>query len=993
MGSLGSLLIYAALASTVVAIVSGALGGLRNDARLARRAEQATYLNALFVSGAVLVLQLSLVTLDFSIAYVGEYTSNTLSIPYRIGSMWAGMGGSLLLWGWMVSLLAAALVAANRRRALGISSWAYAIAIAYAGLFVFMSGILNSPFAPAETAVTDGMGLNPLLQDPLQLIHPLFLYGGFVSFTLPFAVVVGQLLAGRLQGAEWISYARSWSLISWLSLTIGIMLGARWAYAELGWGGYWAWDPVENASLIPWFTATAVLHLGLAHRGAKDRLRMRSAIMLMVTFALCLFGTFLTRSGVIQSVHAFGISNLGPLLGTVILLTTVACGALLVWRLPQLAYRDPQQRSRGWFGQLLLTVLLVTMAIATTWGTIYPLIARAVRGQEIAVTPGFFNVVITPMGVALLGIFAVSPFLRDQRGDNLPREAALRGLLFAAVFGLVFAWVPPQFTHPGVAFTIATAALAVRSVLQGVRHPLGRALRSDQDRWWNVAHASSPYFAHLGIILLLASITLNVVGEVKEQTRIAVGETKTVSGVTITLDDVEVQQFADRASFAAFVSVLDEAGQPTAAIVSRLERFKNSEQLQAQVGISSSIMRDIYVVVDEANANPGAEWTRLTVYNNPWINWIWFGGFLMSLAGLLYLIPAWRRRRRPTASSVDDGMVHAVDTAILAVQAGITTTADERVNGLINSARTIAGETASAEELLAVLERLRSATLPAGGSRRGPGVRVLMGGGLAVLVLVAAGTYVANGLGGTAASSGTVDSSNATGPTIDQAQVTALMQAIGENPDDTVTLWNLGNVYFDAQQYGTALTWYRKLTGVTPNDPNVWIAAGAAAFHGGDQQAAFEDWTRASEVDPTNVESHYNLGFWYLSQQPSQEVKARAEWALVLERAPGSDLAKAVQQQLQQLGASAPSGAASGVTLTAAVVAEHASTTDCWTIVDGKVYDVTEWIGEHPGGTEVIRAMCGIDSTAAFATQHGLASKQAGILAGFLVGALGSPAA
>jgi cytochrome c-type biogenesis protein CcmF len=915
MGLIGNVMMYAAMASIVVTIISAVLGARSGDVAHVRNAERATYVTAGFVSAAVLALQVALVTLDFTIGYVGEYTSTTLSVPYRIGAMWAGMGGSLLLWGWIIALSSAWMVYANKSKDLGISSYSYAISAVFGGLFVIMSGFFNSPFAAATATVAEGMGLNPLLQDPLQLIHPLFLYGGYVFYTVPFAVVCGQLLAGRVEGGTWISFARAWAILSWISLTIGIVLGARWAYAELGWGGYWAWDPVENASLIPWLTGTALLHLGLAHRGNRDRIRMRSAIMLMITFNLCLFGTFLTRSGVIQSVHAFGESNLGPILGGAIVLSALGCGALLVWRLPQLQYRDEAVHSRGWFGQMLLTVLLSLMTIAVLWGTLYPLFARAFLGQEIAVTPGFFKVIVAPMGVALIVLFAISPFLKDQRIENVAREAAVRAVVFGAVFGMVFYF--EGFKHPGVAFVVAASVLAIKTVLWKAKRPIGGALRTETDRWWNVAHAASPYFAHIGLVIMLAAIALNVSGEVKEQTKLEIGKTAQVSGVELRLDSVQVQQYPDRASFQAYLSVLDNDGKAQGNIVSMLERFNNAEQLQAQVGILSEFMRDIYVVVDEADATPGAEWVRMTVYNNPFVNWIWFGGSMLGIGGIFYLLPTFRRRRAVAAAgaagaamgvaAIDSDLREIIDTAILAVRAGIDRTSNERVNALIATARDLTGgENAKPEQILEFLERARGASgSAAGGKSLALGRNQLIGIGASLALVVGVGAYVVGHMDGSAVPgiTGTPTTSpSASAGGLDEAKIAEYMQAITANPKDAIALWNLGNIYFDVQDYKNALTFYVKLTAVSPKDANVWIAAGAAAFNQGLDAEAFEYWTQATQADPKNVEAHYNLGFWYLSQQPSQELKAKAEWETVVSMAPDSDFAKTVQQHLDQLG-------------------------------------------------------------------------------------------
>lgn len=909
MGLLGNISLYVAFASILVTIGAGAFGARSGNRGLVRIAEQATLVTAAAVSAAVLALQIALVTLDFSLAYVGEYTSSTLSVLYRIGSMWAGQGGSLLLWGWIIALTAAWTVYKQRKSDIGITGWVYAVYGLFAALFIVMTAFLQSPFVAAEGTFTDGMGLNPLLQDPLQIIHPLALYSGYVLYTVPFAVVVGSIISGKVSG-PWIRFAQVWATLSWVMLTIGMVLGARWAYAELGWGGYWAWDPVENASLIPWLTGTALLHTGLTHRGNRSRLRMPSVVLLMATFNLSLFGTFLTRSGVIQSVHAFGESNLGPVLGGAIVLSVLGCGALIVWRLPVLRYVDEGRRNYGWLGQALLSVLLVLMTIAVLWGTLYPLFARAFTGTEIAVTPGFFKVVVSPMAVAVLVLLSVSPFVKDQGIENTKREAAVRAVLFLAVFGALF--ILEGSDHTWIPLILALSALSVKTVLWKSRPKLAHAMKSETDVAYQVSRAAAPYFAHLGLIIMLAAITINVTGEIKDQTKIGIGETKPVAGLQVRLDNVQVLEFPDRVSFQATVTALDDEGNVEGTIVSKLERFNNSENLQAQVGILSGVTRDIYVVVDEADATTGAEWTRLTVYYNPAVNWIWFGGGILGIAGLFYVLPFQRRRRSGEPVVVDNELNALLDSAIMAARAGVVTTANERVNALLATARDLSGgNAATTEQIVAFLERNKTTAIEASGK---PGVSMtrnqLIASILAIVAVVAIGAYVAGkvngsavpGISGTPTNNGSEASASPSSTTVDEEQVGALMQKLSADPKDAATLWNLGNIYFDATDYANAESFYNKLVVVTPDDANAWIAAGAAAFNQSNDKKAFSDWTKAVEVDPKNLEAHYNLGFWYLSQDPSDEVNAKAEWEKVVALDPKSDFAQTVMQHLDSLG-------------------------------------------------------------------------------------------
>ena len=918
MGLVGNIALYGALLSVLATIGVGVAAARSGSASLARLTERTTYAIAAFVSLAVLALQVALITLDFSLKYVGEYTSTTLSVLYRIGSMWAGQGGSLLLWGFIIGVTGAWTVRTNARKGLGLSPWVHVVSAVFAGLFIVMVTFFQNPFAAQTEAIAEGMGLNPLLQDPLQVIHPLFLYGGYVLYTVPFAVVIGEIIAGKVSG-PWIDYARVWAIISWISLSIGMVLGARWAYAELGWGGYWAWDPVENASLIPWLSGTALLHTGLAHRGNRDRIRMTSVILLATTFNLNLFGTFLTRSGVIQSVHAFGESNLGPVLGGAIVVSVLGCGAVLVWRLPQIKYLDEKRHNWGWAGQLVLVILLVAMTVATLWGTLYPLFARAFLNQEVAVSPGFFKAVVTPMGVGLLVLLAVSPFLPAQRAKNVAREAVVRALLFAAVAGGLFL----LGATPIVCGVLGLAVLSVKTIIWKAQPKIGAAMRADTDRGRAVVHAASPYLGHMGLVIMLAAIAINVTGEVKEQVKLDVGKSAVVAGQNIKLSDARLTNFADRQELAAVVSLLDDAGSVTGHVEVSVAAFNNSDQPHTQVGIKSGILRDVYIVIDgwPDDISNGIAWLRLSVYDNPAVNWVWFGGFLLGIAGILYAMPVSRRRRTTTSAAdpVDAELEQIIDTAIVAVRAGIDTTANERVNALMRTARDLTGgDTAPIEQVVAFLERARSTSASAPQVKAGPALsrNGVIGAGVAIAVVVGFGAYAIGHSNGSAIPGITGDitsaSASASASDLDQAQVDALMQRISKNDKDVDAYKSLADMYWSvgierlnggdntgAQQYlGQSAVFYKKVTTLAPKDANAWVALGEAANLTGDRQTAYDALTTAIELDPKNQYAHFDLGVWYLNDDPPQSDKATAEFKTVIEIDPKSDIGQTAAQHV-----------------------------------------------------------------------------------------------
>jgi cytochrome c-type biogenesis protein CcmF len=942
---------YVSLACIVVTIAAAVFGARKSDAKLVQVAEYATYGTAIALSAAVGALQLALISSDFSLQYVQDYTSSALSPLYRVGAMWAGQGGSLLLWAWLVSLCAAWVTYVNKVKSLEISAYTTAIFSVVAGLFAVLVVFFASPFVAASQAASDGFGLNPLLQDPLQIIHPLALYAGYVLYTVPFAIITGALINGDVSG-PWLKIANRWNVISWIALTAGIVLGARWAYAELGWGGYWAWDPVENASLLPWLTGTILLHTGLSIRGGS-RLRLASVIVTMVTFNLCLFGTFLTRSGVISSVHAFGESNLGTVLGAAIAIFVLACGVVVVWRLPQLRFPNPEKHSHGWLGQFILLILLVAITVAVLWGTMYPLFSRVLNGQEIAVTPGFFRVVVTPLGIAVLGLFAVSPLLPGQSVDNPKREIGIRVGVFVAVFGGIM--LVTHGANFGVALVLALATLSCMTVVRKATPRIKDAYANDASPVLGAVRASGPYVGHVGLVVLLAAVTLNVAFQAQGQGKVQLGKSATIGNQVVRLDKVDVQEFPDRTSFVATVSIVDATGQSQGTVESKLQQFSNQEQLHAEVGILSNPLRDIYVVVDEADATPGAEFAVMTVYDNPAVIWLWIGGLLLIVGGILYAIP--RRRRievdsqEEVAMSADDELSQLLDAAIVAARSGKTGgRTDDPVSDLLSRAEELSaaksGGVASQDDVVAFLEEAkgRVANAPAGSSAPPPprvptssgsapekptpggspakprrtGLYVALG--VLVGILVAGGAYLAGHSSGasvpgiTGTPTNTAPASAAPSLTAaDQTKISDLMKKVTADPKDAASLLALGDIYFNTSDFKKAQTFYQKVVDVTPKDDAAWVALGASAFNAGDNAGALKAWTKATEINPKNAEAHYDLGFLYLSQQPSDEVKAKAEWQQVIDIDPKSDLAKTVQSHLASLASASasPSPAAS----------------------------------------------------------------------------------
>ena len=657
MSELGSYAIALALAAALWGVVASIIGATRKREDFVRSAEGAVYAMALAVCVAAGSLLTLLVTGDFSVAYVADYTSKSLAVPYRFAAMWAGQGGSLLLWTWFSAILAVIITVQNRRKGWGVAPYAVTTFCVVTGLFAALVTVVESPFTLLPAPVADGQGLNPLLQNPLQIIHPLALYGGFILYTVPFALTISALAAGPDKG-PWIKVATRWNAYSWIALTSGIILGARWAYAELGWGGYWGWDPVENASLLPWLTGTALLHTTLTH-WKTGRLRVLGFVMVITTFILCLFGTFLTRSGVISSVHAFGQSSLGPIMGGAIFLILLVSGALLVWRLPMLRAPKSDALGHGWFGQRALAVLMIALTVAVLWGTMYPLFLRVLRDQEISVTPEFFRAVCTPLGVAVLAIFAVSPLLPGQSVENRRRETIVRGVI--AAVSLVGLFALSSWQNPGVALVLAVALLAMITVVRKLAMRVTSAWSSSADSKVLAAlRASGPYVAHVGLIVMLAAVTLNASLQQEGRVTLKVGQTATVAGQTVKIVDLQAAQLAESTAFVATVNLIGGDGGTMAVVATEQDQFTATGETHANVGIHVRPTEDIYLVLEAADTS--AKTVTLNVFTNPAVLWIWMGGLIMALGGILFALP-----RRIGAPPMPLETVHDHDNELVRV--------------------------------------------------------------------------------------------------------------------------------------------------------------------------------------------------------------------------------------------------------------------------------------------------------------------------------------
>ena len=647
-GRLGTWALAAGLAGAVAATLLWlrvALGG--PAARRAARIATGGTLAAAAV--ACVALERALLSHDFSVRFVAENGARSMPVYYTITSLWAALDGSLLLWLLLLCGYAALLARAVPARAEHLHPWAMTVVSAVAVFFFSLSYFAANPFQPIHPVPVDGPGPNPLLQEhPAMGVHPPLLYAGYIGLVIPFAYAVAALLAGR-PGSEWLRAARRWSLTAWALLTAGIALGAWWSYAVLGWGGYWAWDPVENASLMPWLTATAFLHSVLVQR-SRSVLGGWNIGLASASFILVLTGTFLTRSGAVDSVHAFTESPLGPMLLGFLLLTTTAVIALVGWRAHRLGAAEPIgpaiSRETAFLGN---AVLLTTLCAVVLIGTIYPLIAQAL-GTRAAVGPPYFNRSAVPLAVATLVLMGAAQLLRRDadRPAALARRLAVpgsAGLAAVAAVGLLSRPGPAALAAFGCAtFVLAGTAARMAGEVRAARRAGGGAVRMLAAR----RAAYGGLIAHAGLALVASGVAGSSAYTSAAERQIGVGQVLTVQGVTARLITVD-RRGGDAAMEVIARLALDRDGQPIGTAAPRLRYYPARDMTISVPAIRSDPARDVYATVIAVPPDGASATIRLAV--NPLVGLIWAGAALTVLGGLLAAVRRSSARTGRTTTS------------------------------------------------------------------------------------------------------------------------------------------------------------------------------------------------------------------------------------------------------------------------------------------------------------------------------------------------------
>ena len=644
MASLGSLILLAAFVVCAYAAAVSAVGGRQRSARLIESGIGAFYLLTALMTAASAIMVHAFVTENYAIKYVDRYSDSAQPLIYKLTSYWGGLDGSIMFWVFLLSVFGSIAVATNRERQRELIPYVVTV-ISCVQMFFLLVMVLNKdPFTTYLTQVpADGRGLNPLLQNPYMAIHPPSLYIGFVGMTIPYAFGMAALITGHLDDS-WLRAVRRWTMFAWIFLSFGWTLGMIWAYEELGWGGYWGWDPVENAGLLPWFTATAFLHSVMVQE-RRSMLRVWNVTLVIITFFLTIFGTFMTRSGVVQSVHAFGEDpDLAMMFGIFMAVIITVSFGLVIYRMPLLRARHELD---SWASReaafLLNNWILLFCAVFVLFATMFPTLSEAITGERLTVGPPFFNKWMLPIGLMLLFLTGVGPLLAWRKSTlaNLGEQffwpvtvsAVTGGALYAAGFRV---W------SSGICFMLCAfvTGTIVQEFIRGTRvrqEATGADFLTSLTGLVARSHRRyGGYVIHVGIVLIF----LGFAGEgykLEEQVLLSPGQQVEVGRFVIRHEAVIVRDDGQKQMITARMRVFDGNEEVGLMYPARWFFRKHEQEPTTEVAIRRSASEDLYIVMAAFDMQDQSASFQVTV--NPLVNWIWFGFGIMAFGTVIALLP------------------------------------------------------------------------------------------------------------------------------------------------------------------------------------------------------------------------------------------------------------------------------------------------------------------------------------------------------------------
>jgi len=644
MASLGAFVLLAAFVTAAYAASMSVAGARRRSTRLVESGTGALYLVAALMTVASGIIVHAFVAGDYSIRYVHQYSDTAQPLFYKLTSYWGGLDGSILFWVFLLSVFGSVAVRVNRERHRELIPYVVATIAVVEMFFLFLMIIHRNPFETYLTQLpVDGRGLNPLLQNPYMVIHPPSLYIGFVGMTIPFAFCIAALVTGYLDDS-WLRAVRRWTMVSWLFLSIGLMLGMIWAYEELGWGGIWMWDPVENAGLLPWFPATAFLHSVIVQE-RRSMLRVWNVTLVILAFFLTIFATFMTRSGIVQSVHAFGEDRELAMMFTVFMIAIIVFSfGLVIWRLPLLRSRNELD---SWASReaafLVNNWILLFAAVFVLFATMFPTLSEAFTGERLTVGPPFFNKWMTPIGLALLFLTGVAPLMAWRKSSlaNLREQFFWPVVLSIAAGAAIYALGIRVWTS-GICFVICAFVTATivqefargaRVRQQGTRTDALTALVGLVGR---NKRRYGGYVVHLGVVLIF----LGIAGEGfkrEEQALLRPGEQTIVGPYTIRLDAIRITEDAQKQMVTGHVTVFEGGRELGQMYPAKWFFRKHEEEPTTEVAIRRGMTEDLYVVMPAYEI--AEQSASLHVMINPLVNWIWVGFGILTLGTGIALLP------------------------------------------------------------------------------------------------------------------------------------------------------------------------------------------------------------------------------------------------------------------------------------------------------------------------------------------------------------------
>jgi cytochrome c-type biogenesis protein CcmF len=610
-------------------------------------AQNATNALTALLGVALLMLLLAFLTDHFEISYVAQHSSTVIPVYLKISAVWAGQEGSLLLWCFLQALFAALATGRASERARPLVPWATVFLSLTTAFFVAVTFFLSQPFTLLPQVPLEGRGLNPLLRHPGMIFHPPALYVGYVGLAVPFAFAMAALITRQIK--EWTAAIRTWTLIAWLGLGLGLLLGMRWAYDVLGWGGYWGWDPVENAGLLPWFTATALLH-GAVMQEEKRGFHVWNMLMVVFSFALVLFGTFATRSGMIQSVHAYAVSNLGGYFLTAIAVTVVGSLALLYTR--RAALKDASATVENLLsrdGMFFLTLaLFCTLTLSVLVGSLLPTLTEVFAGQRFEAGPAWFDRVTGPQFAVLILVIGLCPLL----GRGVAALKRLRQLRWVVIGGAVvvpvvaaLAGFTDVFSLIGFAISGFAGAATLAEFVDGVITRRKRTNEAPLNALWHLLRLQrrkyGGYLVHLGVILMALGIIGTRMYPFEVQTTVNAGQATTVQGYTLIFEELKSDFVADYNTTWANVSVYRGATYLT-TLQPRLNRYTGTEQTITVPALHPDLREDLYLILSGWTSDGATATFKVVI--NALVNFLWLGGLIFLAGGGLALWPRMENR-------------------------------------------------------------------------------------------------------------------------------------------------------------------------------------------------------------------------------------------------------------------------------------------------------------------------------------------------------------